>query len=404
MRTFVYRGYDGQGLARRGLVEAADLKEAREKLAARGVLPEQVDLAGSEERSFLSRPRTFGLEARTAFYRELGVLLAAGIPMVHALEILMDSPEIGVSAAVLAKVRDQVREGTALAAALAEAAPEVRSFEKAIIEVGEKSGSLEAILDRLAGFLEEQQQLRERIVSALIYPTIIFTFAVIVAVVMLGFVVPSAAAVLMEQSRAPLPLLTRFMIGAGRVLLWAVPLGLAAAAGAYVWLARAMQQDAGWRYRLDRLLFRLPLVGRGYGLVVNLRYARTLAILLKGGVTLVDSLPLAGRATGSAWVAHLLEAETEAVRHGSTLADAIRRVPVLARSLPAWIQAGEASGALEKMIDTAGDSFQHQWARFVTRTLSYVEPVLIAMIGAFVLLVTLSVLLPILSLSRLMGS
>jgi type II secretory pathway component PulF len=98
-----------------------------------------------------------------------------------------------------------------------------------------------------------------------------------------------------------------------------------------------------------------------------------------------------------------MEAEAEAVRHGSSLADAVRRVPPLAVSLPAWIQAGEASGALEKLLDTAGDAFQHHWDRFAARTLSWLEPLLIFLIGIFVLLVTLSVLLPIVSMNKLIG-
>jgi len=154
---------------------------------------------------------------------------------------------------------------------------------------------------------------------------------------------------------------------------------------------------------VDRWLFRLPVLGRGYLLLANLRCARTLAILLRGGVGLVDALPLAGRATGSAWIARLAAEEAEAVRHGSSLADAIRRIPPLAEVLPAWIQAGEASGALDRLLDTAGSAMQHRWDRFVTRTLSWLEPALIFAVGGFVLLVVLSVLLPIISLNRLIG-
>jgi general secretion pathway protein F len=118
---------------------------------------------------------------------------------------------------------------------------------------------------------------------------------------------------------------------------------------------------------------------------------------------MVEALALAGRATGSAWVGRLAEEESKAVRHGSSLADAIRRIPPLAAALPAWIQAGEASGSLEKLLETAGTAMQQRWNRFVTRTLSWLEPVLIFSVGAFVLLVVLSVLLPIVSLNKLIG-
>ncbi len=405
MRTFSYKGYDSAGTVRRGLIEAPDLKDARERLTLRGILPETVEAAGYDAAGGFQwrRPAAFGIEVRVAFYQELGVLLTAGLPLVNALEILMESPELGVSASLLARVRDQVKEGSSLAVALSQAAPEVQAFEKAILEVGEKSGGLDGMLDRLGRFLDEQKQLRERIVSALIYPSIILAFALLVAVVMLGLVVPAAAAVLAEHSTEPLPALTRFMMLAGRVLLWSLPVLILGAMAGPTYLRRRIARDPAFHVKLDQWRFRLPLVGRGYRMVTNLRCARTLAILLKGGVSIVEALPLAGRSTGSVWIAALMESEAEAVRHGSNLADAIRRVPPLALSLPAWIQAGEASGALEKMLDTAGDVFQHQWNRFVGRALSWLEPALILLIGVFVLLVTLSVLLPIVQMNKLIG-
>lgn len=402
MRTFSYKGFDHGGAIRKGLIEAAGIKEAREKLAARGVLPETLVPAATGMTQGFGR-RMFGAEVRIVFYRELGVLLASGLPLVTALQVLLDSPELGVSAAVVAGIRDAVREGASLAAALGAASRDVRPFEQAMIEAGEKTGGLDGILERLALFMEEQQKLKERIVSALIYPCIILTFAVVVAGVMLGFVIPSAAAVLQENSRVTLPVLTRVMMAAGRWFFWLLPLILAAAAGGVTYVRRRLARDAAFRATLDRRLYRIPLIGRGYALTVNLRFARTLSILLRGGVGLVDALPLAGRATGSRWVEGQIDTEAESVRHGSSLADAVRRVPVLAVSLPAWIQAGEASGALEKLLDTAGNAYQHQWDRFVSRTLSWLEPALIALIGGFVLLVVLSVLLPIISLNRMLG-
>ena len=129
-------------------------------------------------------------------------------------------------------------------------------------------------------------------------------------------------------------------------------------------------------------------------------HQRVLAILLRGGVAAVDAMAAAGRASGSAWVEHLAATEADAVRHGSTLADAVRRIPPLSGSLPAWVQIGEASGALQRMLQHAADRLQRQWEQYVTRVLSLLEPALILLIGVFVLLVTLSILLPVISMNR----
>jgi len=135
----------------------------------------------------------FNVNFRSLLYRELGALLNAGLPLVAALEVLIQSPELGEARNVLAEIRDRVREGMSFAQALAGAGPQVRAFEKAVIAVGEKSGTLDAVLVDVAEFLEEQQQVQERIQSALIYPMIVVSFAVIVSIVMLGFVIPKPA-------------------------------------------------------------------------------------------------------------------------------------------------------------------------------------------------------------------
>lgn len=403
MKTFEYRGYDSAGRPRHGIVEAQDLKAAREALAAGGVLPERVTPVGGGEAQTFRRRTGLPAAVRAMLYHELGVLLESGMPLLQALGVLAGSPELESARLALGNVRDMVREGASLADALARAWPALPAFEPAIVAVGEKSGSLAICLQKLAAFVEEQQRIREKVQAALIYPSIILSFAVIVAIVMLGFVIPSASRILTETARVPVPLLTRIMTGVGAVFLWAIGPAILLAFGAREFLRRRIARDPAFEGRFDRRLFGLPVVGRGYMLLVNLRFARTLAILLDGGVAIVDGMSLAARACGSPWVAQCVAEETERVRHGSTLADAIRRVPPLADVLPGWIQSGEASGALARLLDMAAGSFQHRWEKYIARLLGLLEPALILCIGVFVLLVVLSVLLPVLAMSHALG-
>ena len=396
MKTFEYRGFDSEGSSRRGLIDALDEKDARERLSRSGILAERLTSADAMART--SRGG-FGASDRALVYRELSALLEAGVTLVRGLEILMESPEAVTGRSVLADARDRVREGASLAAAMEAATGDVRPFELAVIAVGEKAGTLADVLGGLATFLEEQQQVRERVRSALVYPSIVVCFAFLVAVIMLGLVIPSMAK-LLEEAQVALPLITRVMMRIGRAVMWTAP-ALAAAAGcAWAVLARRLKTDPAVAARLDRRLFHLPVLGRGYALLVNMRFARTLAILLRGGVAIVDGLALAGRSTGSRWVAQRVDVESETVRHGSSLADAIRRVGPLSTSLPGWIHTGEASGTLDRMLDHAADRSQHQWNRFVARCLSVLEPALILFVGVLVLLVAVSILLPVLSLNR----
>jgi len=402
MQTFEYRGYDGAGRTRKGLIEALDIKQAREKLAGDGLLAEKIVPAGElKPTRLIFRPTAFSLDERTMFYRELVALLRAGLPLVTALDVLIQSPDMGTTRPIIAALRDKIKEGASLAAALDEASPACRisSYEKAVIAAGERAASLDTVLERLADFLNEQSRLRDRFITALIYPAIIFVVAIAIAIGLLGFGIPRIGNLLMEDSHVALPLLTRCMIRFGSLFMHAgLPALALVLAGAVLWW-RAMARDPEKARNFNRRLFGLPLVGPGYAILVSLRFARTLALLINGGVSLVDGLPLAGKATGSSWVAAQVATEADAVRHGRTLADMLRRIPPFG-SLAGWVQVGEASGALARMLDSAADRLEQQWDRFLTRRMNMLEPVLILIIGLFVLLVVLAVLLPILTLNQ----
>ena len=207
MKTFEYRGYDSSGHSSRGLTEALDIKEAREKLASRGIFAERVKSAGEQGSSTFQPWRDeLNVESRTMLYREVGALLRAGLPLANALEVLIAAPELGTNRTHLAGIRDRIREGTSLAEAVAQSTGTFSPFEQAVIEVGERSGTLETALDRLAKFLEEQQRVKERIQTALIYPAIVVTLAIVVSVVMLGVMIPRWSEKLAELN-IKLPLL-----------------------------------------------------------------------------------------------------------------------------------------------------------------------------------------------------
>lgn len=399
MPTFRYSGFDPAGRARQGFLEALDVKDAREKLVGRGVLPEDVEAVSGVAAGLVRREqRTFGLTARAALYRELGALTKAGIPLVAALDLLLETPDQEKQAGHIAVLRDRIREGQPLAAALAEASLRVSTFEHAAIAAGERSGHLDHTLEQLADYLEGQSRLRESLASALIYPALVVVLALVVAVGLLGFVLPMLGG-LFTESGVPLPALTRMMLAMSRalpvwlpILLMGVPLGL--------WFIRrswktSLATSLRWLPRLDRL----PIYRVGSRTLASLRFARTLVLLLRGGVTAVEALDLAGQATGNAWVAALIRQQAEAVRHGTSLSNAIRAVPPL-ESLSGWIKAGEASGDLVGLLDKAADRLQQRWQTYLARTLALLEPALILLVGVFVLLVALAILLPVLSLNQ----
>lgn len=365
------------------------MKAAREKLASGGILAERIGVT--------ARPRRFKPEWRASAYRELGALLTAGIPMVRALDLLIQSSPTFFTG-LLGAVRDRVREGAGLADSLRGAGAQLTGFECAVIEAGERAGTLAPILTRLADFLEDQEQLRERVQRALIYPAIVVAVGLCVAVVMLGVLVPRAESLLAGSGR-PLPALTRGMLAVGKVVGHWGWLGLTLAVAGAVYARRALAHSETAQ-RWDRRLFSIPVWGAGYRVLSSLRFSRTMAILLRGGVSLVDAIALSGAATGSRWVAALSVREAEAVRHGARLSDAVRRIGPLEESLAGWIRIGEETGDLAGLLEHAGNRFADHWNRYISRSLALLEPALLLVIGSFVLLVTLAVLLPVLSLAN----
>lgn len=395
MKTFAFRGFDRSGTRTRGLVEALHLKEAREKLAARGVLAEEVTAASVRAGS----RRRFGLETRASLYRELGALLRAGVPAVGALDLLLEAhPESGTGT-VLAGLRDRVREGEGFAQALPEVSREISAFEIALLQTGQRTGQLGTMLDQMAGYLEEQMRLREGILSAMLYPLLVVALALVIGVIMITAVLPRLAG-LFAESGVALPAMTKILIwfgGAGRVpALIALMLFSASAA----WLLQRVRNPEH-RIQWEQRILHLPLVRRGYRLVVSIRFVRTLVMLLRGGVPLVDSLPLAGSASGSPWLAKDIRSGSEAVRQGRPVSDVIAECPWIGTSLPAWYRAGEASGDLTGLLEQAARRFQEQWETLLQRFIRLVEPALILVVGAFVLLVALAILQPVLSLNQM---
>ncbi len=392
MRTFRYSGFDREGRSRTGVIEASDPKEARVLLSKQGILPEHI---ADVEAGGTAGSRAFNLEERAILYRELSTLLKAGVPLLPAMQSLASMPEFLRSQLRLAAARDRIREGAGLGESLDHAGLGLDPFERAAIDAGMRAGVMEESLDRLAQYLQEQQELRAKIGAALTYPVVILVFSLIVAVVMLGFVLPSSLAMIRRSGIATeLPAITRFMLSLRSTGLWLAPLlvGVGALLG---WgIRRKIRADASFRVTLDRMAFRVPLIGRGYLLLVNLRFARTFAMVFRGGVAAEEGLAMAGRACGSAWVEQRSREEGEAVKHGSSLADAVRRIPPLEPFLPSWIQTGETSGSLAEMLDHAANRIQQQWNRHTTRLLGLLEPALILMVGGLVFLVVLAIILP----------
>ena len=391
MPTFLYQGYTAAGKLRKGRVEALNAKEAREDLIGQGIFPRQVRAAGSGKGKFNANHRSI-------LYRELGALLHAGLPLDRALRLLSENPELAAGAEALSAVGDEVREGADFSQVLARRLRGVRDDETAVLAAGESAGRLSTVCLELADHLEEEAGVSEQIRTALVYPAVVSVLALVVLGVLVGFLLPAYDRLLSGVNQE-LPALTRYVLSFGNALRHP--------AGALVFLIVLASLVAGIRHAMrkpgglfPRRRFRMPILGSPLGSLARARFARTLALLMEGGIPLQRALETAGRATGSVWIMDQVRVAADQVAHGSRLADALTGIPVLCEDLPGWARAGEASGELGSLMRHAARGHQRAWDRGLRRALALLEPLLIVGVGILILLVALAILLPMLRLNR----
>lgn len=401
MKTFAYTGYDRAGKTQKGLIEAVDIKQAREKTAAAGIFAETVQPAELTQSSgTISFRSPFSRAKRAFFYDELSSLMKSGLPLTMALEVMLRAPDLAPAGAIVAGIRDKIREGGSLADSIAAVAGDIHPTETAFIAAGEKTGELAWALKSLADFIKAEMKLRERIITALIYPAIIAALAFAIAVGLLGFTVPRLAQVLSAEMQVSLPLVTRIMIGLGKGFVHTGPFLIAALIAAVFIVRRIILKKQALQIALDRKLFGVPIIGKCYSTLTALRFSRTLSLLLRGGVPLVESVSLAGNAAGSCSISAQSAREAEAIKNGSSLSEAVGRIVPLGPLLSGVIQIGENTGALAQVLKSAEERYQDKWEQQLARIMAWIEPGLILCVGLFVLLVVISILLPILSLNR----
>jgi general secretion pathway protein F len=200
--------------------------------------------------------------------------------------------------------------------------------------------------------------------------------------------------------KVALPLFTKVMIGVGQAFIQFGPFLFAVGVAAFFSAWRIIRRRPDYQIAFDRRLFSAPVIGKCYTTLVALRFARTLALLLRGGVGLVESVALSGSATGSSAIRAQSILAAEEIKNGAGLSEAVGRVFPLGPLLTGIIQIGENSGALEDVLQNAGERFRAKWEQQLARIMAWLEPLLILGVGLFVLLVVVSILLPILSLNR----
>lgn len=401
MPSYHYKAVRLDGEAVEGQIEAQDEGAVIRHLQKEGLIPLSARRAGGLRDQIFSGRRRQNLNIKEigAMTRELATLLEAGLTLDRSLQILIELSDEERVNRILEDLQARVRGGSTFSAALELQGGQFPRLYINMVRAGETSGALDGVLARLAEYLERTADLRDTVVSALVYPLILLVVAGLSVILLLVFVVPQFA-VLFQDMGAALPLPTRIVMGVGdffRDFWWALLILIAVIA---ILIEKALAKPEV-RDRFDSRVLRLPLFGDLIWKLETARFCHTLSTLLKNGLTLLSALNLAKEVVGNRKLAGLMTQASEDLKHGRGLAQPFTQREILPQMALQMIRVGEESGALDAMLAKVAAIYDKETQSSVKRLLTLLEPALIIGLGVVVAGIIISIIVPILGANEL---
>lgn len=401
MPAYRYTARDHEGRQLTGTQDAESEDEVVKILQGRGLLITQITRAGLEG----------GLSKRQRRHRrvkgsdllilteELSTLLGSGVSLLRALEIATPQITSMRLLSALEIIKDDIRSGSSFHEAVEKHPRVFPSVWATIIEAGEVSGNLPVVLGDLCRHLYQNEELKKKVISALIYPALLICVALGALALFLLKIIPIFAQ-LFDNFGAELPLLTRAVIGFSDFLrhyLWLIVLS----GGGGVYFARRYFRTRSGRERLDQWLLRLPLFGALLQDAILARIGINFSILVKSGVNFLKALDITARVAGNSVFEKSIQRLRDDVQTGMALSEAMEKSPLFSNLVVQMIQVGEEVGKMEEMMARVGEHYEGRVNTFVSRLSTLVEPAILIVVGGIVGVLIVSMFLPIFSLSNL---
>lgn len=398
MEKFEYKAKDNRGETAKGVVEARDEKQAAKILQEKGFLVISLKIK-KEGLVNEFKGRVFArvsLADKVNFTRQLSTMITAGLRVTGALEILEAQSSPGMRRVVGEILRD-VEGGGNLASALEKHSEVFDQVYVALIRAGEAAGVLEKVLARLADNLEKQKEFKSKIKGAMIYPAIIISAMILVAVIMIIFVIPKMTAIY-EEFQAELPLPTKILLAISKFAISFWWLGLAMIIG-LVLGGRIIFKNPKFKKQYDRILFRIPIIGSLRQKAILVEFTRTLGLLVGAGILIINALKIVRRSLGSAIYEQAVEDASKEVEKGLPLAAALARTEVFPPILPQMIAVGEETGKIDEVLIKVSVYFEQEAEAAVKGLTTAIEPLIMIILGVGVGFLVIAVIMPIYNLT-----
>ena len=404
MAGFAYSAISIDGLETVGEIHAPDLEAAREQLRIRGLLAHTLrELPASGEDNLRTAFKKIKPRSMQIFSRQFATMIEAGLNIVAALVILEEQTDDVYLAEVIAELRADVEGGLLLSQAMARHPKVFNELYVSMVQSGEASGLLDHVLDRVAEQIEKETKIKRRVKGAMVYPTVVFTFASLVLVAMLMFIVPIFAKIFTDLG-GQLPLLTRIVVHASNLLRnqWYIVFPLIALT---IWGALRYKRTESGRQVWDRIKLRFPLrIGETVLKVTMARLLRTLATLVAAGVDIIKALEIAGATAGN-WVVEESMAEVRVkVQEGIPIAEPLTNDPLFPPMVSQMVKIGEETGELEQMLSKVADFYEDEVDSTIQSLTSIIEPLMMIGVGFMVGIIIIAMYLPMFKMMQLIGN
>jgi type IV pilus assembly protein PilC len=401
MPSFAYTGRTRSGEVVSGERAADTMENAvaalrREQLVITRIAPAKAKAGASAPAKVIRSKKKVPAKNLAIFTRQFSVMIDAGLPLVQCLEILGSQEEDKNFAAVILQVRSDVEGGAALADAMRKHPGAFDALYTNMVAAGEAGGILDAILKRLATYIEKNVKLIQQVKSAMTYPIAVITIAALVVLVILWKVIPTFAS-LFAGLGAELPLPTQIVIWLSNAVVKLMPfivVGVIAAA----YGVRQYYATNNGRHTIDRMLLAAPVLGIILKKIAVARFCRTLSTLISSGVPILDGLEITAKTSGNAIVEDAIMSTRKSIERGETIAEPLKETRVFPPMVSQMIGVGEATGALDTMLAKIADFYEEEVDAAVAGLLQLLEPVMIAFLGVVVGGIVIAMYLPIFSL------
>jgi type IV pilus assembly protein PilC len=404
MAGFAYSAIGIDGVESIGEIHAPDLEAAREQLRIRGLLAHTLhELPAGGEEGLRSAFKKIKPRSMQIFSRQFATMIEAGLNIVAALVILEEQTDDLYLAEIISELRADVEGGLLLSQAMARHPKVFNDLYVSMVQAGEASGMLDNVLDRVAEQIEKETKLKRRVKGAMVYPTVVFTFATLVLVAMLMFIVPIFAKIFVEL-HGQLPMLTRVVVHASNLLRhqWYIVFPLV---GFLIWGVFRYKKTESGRQGWDRLKLRIPLkIGEVVLKVTMARLLRTLATLVAAGVDIIKALEIAGSTAGNWMVEQALTEVRVKVQEGIPIAEPLTNDPLFPPMVSQMVKIGEETGELEKMLSKIADFYEDEVDAAIQSLTSIIEPIMMIGVGFMVGIIIIAMYLPMFKMMQLIGN